>query len=187
MMEPTWEDYGIQTPDFSLAIFEVKPVKVFPNLYRSPRPGYPKKTVSTANLNAGMREFKKHEITDIFCLLTDGEYFKYFGKDLIKQYRNNGFAVHRYPIPDFGVPRVDFAYRIARDLDNTLRVNKRTVVHCSAGMGRTGLAINCLIEWVRFRDKRILQAVNTQTSSQQTFLIQLRHLIEQKHPKGKDK
>ena len=176
----SWEDYGIQPPEFDAPVSKLITVSVFPNFFRSPRPGYPAKTVSERVLQEGMDLFKAEGITDIFCLLTDGEYFKYYGKDLVKFYRKNHFTVHRFPIPDFGVPRVTFAYRMARSLDDALREGKKAVVHCSAGMGRTSLAINCLIEWVRFRDNRKITLFDSQTCSQQSFLIQFRHFLRNK-------
>lgn len=152
-------------------------VRAFPGLYRAARPGYPSRDVSEEVLALGLAAFRRHEITDIFCLLTDGEYFAYYGKDLVKHYRSSGFAVHRFPIQDHRTPRKEMAYRLARELDRTLREGKRVVVHCSAGLGRTGLAVNCLAEWVNVRDGRKIPLGNTQTADQLSFIIGFRRYI----------
>jgi len=158
----------------------VRAVPGFPGLFRSARPGYPGRLVPDTALVDGIEVFRKRGISDIFCLLTDGEYFTYYGKDLVKHYRNVGFNVHRFPIMDHGVPRVELAYRMAREMDDALRDKRKAVVHCSAGVGRTGLAVNCLAEWVRCRDGRVVAAVDTQTMAQQNFVVHFRaHVMDQ--------
>jgi len=179
---------GIEQPDWGIPVYSIQPVEGFPRLYKASRPGYPLKTVRPKTLKEAILGFKEDSITDIFCLLTDGEYFKYYGKDLVGYYRVHGFKVHRFPIPDFGVPRLTFAYKLARAMDDVLREKtKKAVVHCSAGVGRTGLAIGLLAEWVRFRDKRKVNGIQVESFAQRTFLIQFRHHLTQVHPNGKAK
>jgi protein-tyrosine phosphatase len=171
---------GIEEPSFMDPVYNVRPVVGQPNLFRAPRPGYPSKIVATKALKEALLAFKEDQITDIFVLLTDGEYFKYYGFDLLEFYRKNGFVVHRYPIPDFGVPRITFAYQMAKDMHNTLTAKKKALVHCSAGQGRTGLAINCLIEYRKASWKKKMVLLPMEATSQTSFLIQFRYHLRRK-------
>jgi ADP-ribosyl-[dinitrogen reductase] hydrolase len=61
-----------------------------------------------------------------------------------------GFTWHHLPIPDGGVPDSMFEQRwesVGHDVRSTLRSGKRVVVHCRAGLGRTGMiAARLLVE-----------------------------------------
>jgi protein-tyrosine phosphatase len=55
-----------------------------------------------------------------------------------------GLVLLRYPIPDHGVPAslADFVVAIT-SLNDRLRAGESVLVHCAAGIGRTGLVAAC--------------------------------------------
>lgn len=181
-----FDKYGIKEPDLSKPMYRIRPVDGVPGLFRASRPGYPQKIVRPKDLQDGILGFTEDGITDIFCLLSDAEYFKYYGLDLVEYYKRRKFKVHRFPIPDFGVPRVEFAFALAKAMFDALESGKRVLVHCSAGQGRTGLAINLLIEYRnRVRGGKKFKTGTVETTSQQSFLPMFRRHLTKKMPKPK--
>ena len=140
-------------------------VRGYSTLFTCSRPGYPSQAVDAAEIQRAITVMHRRKIKHIFCLLTDGEYFKYYGLDLLSFYRKNKLRVHRFPIPDFNVPNVSMAYSFVRKLDGLLRKKERVIIHCSAGKGRTGLFINCLRQWVSFRDSREFEPAEVEASA----------------------
>lgn len=164
-----------------MSSLNIQPVKKIPTLFTCARPGYPSQAVPLEELQRAVTLLQRRKIKHIFCLLTDGEYFKYYGLDLLTFYRHNKFRVHRFPIPDFNAPNVQMAYAAVRRLDSLLRKKERIVIHCSAGKGRTGLLINCLQQWIAHRDSRQFEPADIEASTQFWFINDFRQYLQQKH------
>jgi protein-tyrosine phosphatase len=105
--------------------------------------------------------YRDHQVSVIVLLAEDEECKTKAHRDLRALYIQDGFMVVHLPIVDFSIPRAT-ALRVA--LDTTVREaqsGRHIVIHCSAGIGRTGLFTACLarvllnlpgeqaIEWVR--------------------------------------
>ena len=105
--------------------------------------------------------YRDKDVSVIVLLAEDRECKEKARRDLKALYTQDGFTVVHLPIVDFGIPSPQ-ALCVA--LDATAREaqsGRHVVIHCSAGIGRTGLFTACLarvllnlpgeqaIEWVR--------------------------------------
>jgi protein-tyrosine phosphatase len=110
-----------------------------PTVFGAPRPGYPLHEVPPAPVAQWLAFMRAHGIQRVVCLLTPeqlayyddllGSYFAHFGAD----------RVRCAPIPDLVLAdRVALTGGILPFLMEADRAGERVVVHCSAGIGRTG-------------------------------------------------
>jgi cyclin-dependent kinase inhibitor 3 len=101
--------------------------------------------------------YRRAEISVVVLLTPDTECLENTGRDLRREYQKLGYDVIYLPICDYALPAV-------AELDQALEVaivhlqaGRNMVVHCRAGMGRTGLFLACLA--VRTLDKRGAEAI----------------------------
>ena len=126
------------------------------NIYRSPMP-----FGQYDPLGLVYQGFWKNDIQTVVLLVPDAECWVYAGQDLRARYQRDGLTVVHLPMKDYRgaeYPKlraaVDETLRLAREGNNI-------VMHCHAGLGRTGLFAACLairqlglcggdaIEWIR--------------------------------------
>jgi protein-tyrosine phosphatase len=100
------------------------------------------------DLHEELAEIRLGGIGNVLALVEDKD-IPLFGiassaDDYVAAVAKAGLVLYRHPIPDHGVPMSlpDFVATIA-ELNARLRAGESTLVHCAAGIGRTGLAAAC--------------------------------------------
>ena len=108
-----------------------------------------------------LHAYQDHGISMVVMLAGENEAKKITGINLIEKYKQKGFEVTRFPIEDFGVPEISKVRRIIPGILSHSKAGGNIVIHCHAGVGRTGMLMACLakiglgyspeesIRWVR--------------------------------------
>ena len=116
-------------------------------LAKSPRPGYPKRAgVSREVVDEWIKEVKDMGIRSIICFLSDDQLPFYSGlpSGLIQYYRDAGFDVAHIPEDDYKTPPLS-EEGVRESVTSFERLQKPVLVHCSAGLARTGMAIDAIL------------------------------------------
>jgi protein-tyrosine phosphatase len=114
--------------------------------------------------------WREERIAVVILLASDEECLHKTGRNLREFYRQGGFEVLYLPIPDFGVPTPEGLEQAVQRTIAYAQADQHIAIHCSAGIGRTGLFLACLakrvlgitgaeaLQWVR---RYIPRAVET--------------------------
>jgi protein tyrosine phosphatase len=117
-------------------------------LARASRPGYVgglREQVAPTSIDRWVDDVKNARICSIICLLADEHLSLYAAlpDGLINHYRQCGFQVEHIPVPDHQRPAVS-KQQLAAIIAAANRLPQPLLVHCSAGIDRTGLVVEQL-------------------------------------------
>ncbi|KAK9534022.1 hypothetical protein VZT92_009097 [Zoarces viviparus] len=97
------------------------------------------------SLDRDVEELQNQGVQEVFVFCTRGELSKYRVSSLLEVYRQRGFTVHHAPFSDGDAPELEQCCQILEELRLSLENNRRTVIHCYGGLGRSGLIAACLL------------------------------------------
>jgi protein-tyrosine phosphatase len=91
-----------------------------------------------------VEQYLSDGIEAIVLLVRDEESRDITQRDLKQHYVERGFQVIHLPIKDFGIPDLDELRQAVKVAHQLAREGKNLVIHCHAGIGRTGMFAACL-------------------------------------------
>lgn len=109
-------------------------------IYRCPMPFGPYDVQQSV-----FEEMKAHDVSVVVMLVSDEEAYEKSGRDLRELYANQGWQVIQLPTQDFGVPNPKDYQQVILQALHLAQTGERVAVHCSAGIGRTGLLLSGLV------------------------------------------
>lgn len=122
-------------------------------LARGQRPGYGGERgtpVSQSQVDTWIKDVKAFGARSIICLLADDQLQLYqsLPSDLVSYYRNAEIPVAHVPVQDHQAPTLTTA-DLEKIWDAFNNLPKPVLVHCSAGVDRTGMAVEYICERLR--------------------------------------
>ena len=93
-------------------------------------------------------KYIQNGVSVIVLLAEDEECLKKAGRNLRLLYEEEGFNVIHLPIRDFGVPSNGDLVRAVNAVIAYAQTGRNIAIHCSAGIGRTGLFASLLAKHI---------------------------------------
>jgi protein-tyrosine phosphatase len=93
-------------------------------------------------------QFKREKGSLIVLLAEEEECMERTGRNLKTLYLQEGFQVIHLPIPDLDVPSKEDLEEVVKKTVEHAQVGQNIVIHCHAGVGRTGLFVAYLAKQV---------------------------------------
>ena len=109
-------------------------------VFGAQRPGYPAHHVGSPEINQWISFIQRQGIQRVCCLL-DEQQLAHYPPGLLEVYRQafGALQVCHAPVPDYSLCPPDLLTgTILPFLAESVRIDKKVVVHCSGGIGRTG-------------------------------------------------
>jgi hypothetical protein len=133
------------------------------HVYGARRPGYPSKFVQRQLVNEWLAFMKKRGISHLICMLSEGElnYYPTLPGGLLGVYTESFGQdnVLWVPTQDKHLCSGEAVKHICYFLQRAVSEGHKTVIHCSAGLGRTGQALAAWL--IRYYDMTERKALKT--------------------------
>lgn len=88
--------------------------------------------------------YKIHKIKWVVMLLSDEEALQHTGLKLREVYAKEGYQVIYAPVKDFSAPSFGAFDDAIQQVIRQVNLAENVVIHCHAGIGRTGMFVACL-------------------------------------------
>jgi protein-tyrosine phosphatase/nicotinamidase-related amidase len=98
------------------------------------------------SLTEDIETIKEENIQNVICLLSENEFEEYGVSKLKEEYKKAGLNVCYKQILDQTVPTETMMNETLKWLDKELLENKKTLIHCVGGIGRTGTVVACYLK-----------------------------------------
>lgn len=152
-------------------MMQAEKLKLFGHsIYMSARP-------TEQNLEIFLNFMEKNKVDTIVPLLPIADIYRLYGYDLIEVYEDAGLHVIHFPIDDYSVPKNISVFDLfLSDIGEALH-SSDVLIHCAAGLGRTGLVTAALlIKYKNYSSKGAIALVRksrwgtVETNEQEQFL-----------------
>lgn len=132
-----------------------------PLIFGACRPGYAGDQVEREEVKQWMDFMRAEKIVKVICLLNEDQLAYY--DDLLGDYRAvfGDANVLSAPIADYQLPSRELLHKsVLPFVHAAVQAGEKTVVHCSAGVGRTGVVLSaCLVALRGLSPEQAIQAV----------------------------
>lgn len=98
-------------------------------------------------------------------------------ESLASWYEEKNINVRRYYIKDFSIPEINDLDRWIKDIDESLKKGEKILIHCKAGIGRTGLIAACIYKRIHgcsgdeaIREIRAIRPGSVETHEQEEMV-----------------
>lgn len=124
------------------ALFNFAPASPLDDIvHGSCRPGVGRvQSVPPESVEQWVSFMKQQQVSRVLVLL-HADQLAYYREDLLAHYRREFCEVTWAPIPDFALPEPGVLKTALAALGRAQTAREKIVVHCSAGMGRTGIVL----------------------------------------------
>jgi len=111
------------------------------------------------SIDEDLLQLKKEGVDVIIPLITDDEFHQFGVDDLLEEYQKNGFTVHRLPIMDQLVSSEQEMRNLVNYLDVQMQEDKKIMVHCVGGLGRSGMAAASYLKYKGLNSDKAIEVI----------------------------
>ncbi|HEY1038394.1 MAG TPA: dual specificity protein phosphatase family protein [Bacteroidia bacterium] len=118
------------------------------------------------NLDEDIAKIRQEGIEKVVCLIATEEFERYGVNDLLSSYRENGIDAKHLNIVDQGIPTKEEMKNITAWINDQQKENKKVLIHCVGGLGRTGTVAACYLkEYFKLSTEEAIKKIREVRSS----------------------